>query len=348
MAEAAEKPKKKEPEPEVLLGVAPGPHIASPRSTRSVMADVLIALAPAFVIGCYVFRWYAVQQVGLCVVSCVVFEALWQKLRGRAQTIGDLSAAVTGVILGMSIPWTAPWYVAVVGSGAAILIAKMLFGGLGSNIFNPAMARRAFLQACFAGQMTTYFMKGAEKALPVLADTVSSPTPMAAGKFLEPEKFEALGITLRDLAIGTVNGSVGETSAIACIIGGLYLVIRRTAGWRIPLAMPVGAAVVAGLSQRFDPSARLNVGHHLLGGGMLFGAAFIVTDPATSPLSKRGRWIYGAGVGVLVMLIRLFASVPEGVMYSVLVMNTTVPLIDRWTVPRPVGGRGPKPEGARK
>ena len=335
MAEAAEKPKKKEPEPVVLLPVAPGPHLASPRSTRNVMADVLVALAPVFAVGIWVFGWRAAMQVGVCMVSCVAFEALWQGLRGRRQTLGDLSALVTGAILGLSIPWSAPWYVGVVGSGAAILISKMLFGGLGSNIFNPAMAGRAFLQACFAGQMTTYVSKGAD-----VADVISKATPMAAGKF------EGVAAGLQELAIGTVNGSVGETSAIACVIGGLYLIVRKTAGWRTPLAMLAAAAAVAGLHQLFNPDAALKIGHHLLGGAMLFGAAFIVTDPATSPLSTRGRWVYGAGVGVLVMLIRLFANVPEGVMYAVLVMNTVVPLIDRWTVPCPVGGRGPKPEGA--
>ncbi len=344
MAEGAKKPK----EPETpLLAVAPAPHLATARTTRAVMIDVLIALAPVFAVGCYVFRWRAAVQVVICAASCVFFEAVWQALRRKPQTVGDFSAAVTGVILGLSIPWTAPWYVGVVGAAVAILVVKMFFGGLGSNVFNPAMAGRAFLQACFAGQMTTYVIKVRDAAgqlvekLPAgIPDAITRATPLAAGKF------EQVAFALRDLAVGTVNGSVGETSAIACIVGGAYLLVRRSACWRLPAGMLLAAAAVAGIHQLANPGAALKVGHHLLGGAMLFGAFFIVTDPATSPLSKGGRWVYAAGVGALVMLIRLFANVPEGVMYAVLVMNTTVPLIDRLTVPRPVGGPAPEPRPA--
>ncbi|MDY7009870.1 MAG: RnfABCDGE type electron transport complex subunit D [Planctomycetota bacterium] len=314
-----------------VLSVAPGPHISAARSMRRVMIDVLIALVPAAATGIYVFGWRAGMQMGVCVVSCMFFEALFQKLRKRPQTVGDLSAAVTGLILALSIPWTAPWYVGFIGSAVAILIAKMLFGGLGSNIFNPAMAGRAFLQACFAGQMTTYLLPG-DVGPARAVEIVSQATPLAAGKF------EQVAFSLQDLALGCVNGSVGETGAIACLIGGMYLILRRSASWRIPLSMLAAAAVVAGINQVLTDTV-LTVGHHLLAGGLMFGAFFIATDPATSPLSRRGRWIFGAGTGVLVMLIRLFANVPEGVMYAVLVMNMTVPLIDRWTVPRPVGGR---------
>lgn len=314
-----------------VLSVAPGPHISAARSMRRVMIDVLVALVPAAATGVYVFGWRAGMQMGVCVVSCMFFEALFQKLRKRPQTIGDLSAAVTGLILGLSIPWTAPWYVGFIGSAAAILIAKMLFGGLGSNIFNPAMAGRAFVQACFASEMTTYLLPG-KIGPPRAVEIISQATPLAAGKF------EQVAYNLQDLAIGTVNGSVGETGAIACALGGLYLIFRRSASWRIPLGMLAAAAVVAGINQALTDTV-MTVGHHLLAGGLVFGAFFIATDPATSPLSSRGRWIFGVGTGVLVMLIRLFANVPEGVMYAVLVMNMTVPLIDRWTVPKPVGGR---------
>lgn len=310
---------------------------------RRVMIDVLIALTPAVATGIYVFGWHGAMQMGICVVSCLFFEALFQKLRGRPQTVGDLSAVVTGLILGMSIPWAAPWYVGVVGSAVAIIIAKMLFGGLGSNIFNPAMAGRAFLQACFAGQMTRYLLPGgvspphAVEIVSQATGIVSQATPLTAGKF------EQVAFPLKDLALGCINGSVGETGAIACLIGGLYLILRHSASWRIPLGMLAAAAVVAGINQALTDTV-LTVGHHLLAGGLMFGAFFIATDPATTPLSKRGRWAFGIGTGLLVMLIRLFANIPEGVMYAVLVMNMTVPLIDRWTVPRPVGGPVPKKE----
>ncbi len=327
-----------------VLSVAPGPHISAARSMRRVMIDVLIALIPAAATGIYVFGWRAGMQMGVCVVSCMFFEALFQFLRKRPHTVGDLSAAVTGLILGLSIPWTAPWYVGFIGSAAAILIAKMLFGGLGSNIFNPAMAGRAFLQAFFASQMTTYLLPG--KIGPARAvEIISQATPLAAGTF------EHVVFSLKDLALGCVNGSVGETGAIACLIGGLYLILRKSASWRIPLGMLAAAAGVAAIAyfanisgkwvaspQSMFGSVAEATGYHLLGGGLMFGAFFIATDPATSPLSIRGRWIFGIATGVLVMLIRLFANVPEGVMYAVLVMNMTVPLIDRWTVPKPVGG----------
>ncbi|KKL16434.1 hypothetical protein LCGC14_2495640 [marine sediment metagenome] len=333
MAEATKNDKQAETR---LIPIAPGPHIGGTRSTRSVMIDVLIALTPAVAWGVYIFGVRAALLVGICTLSCVFFEAVWQILRKKPQTAWDCSAAVTGVILGLSIPWTVPWYVAVIGSGAAIIITKMFFGGLGTNIFNPAMAGRAFLQACFAGQMTTYLIGGVAPARVVEATTTA--TPLAAGKY------EGFPYAIGDLALGTVNGSIGEVSAIACILGGLYLILRRTASWRIPVGMLAAAAVIAGIYQLLRDEVTLTVAHHMLGGGMLFGAAFIVTDPATTPLSKCGRWIFGVGVGALVMLIRLFANVPEGVMYAVLVMNITVPLIDRWTVPRPVGGPTPEPK----
>jgi len=329
MSEAAKEPQG--PAPAEMLGVAPGPHIfAAGRSTRRVMVDVLIALIPVVAMAFYVFGWRAGMQIGICVASCVFFEWLFQRIRRRPQTVGDCTAAVTGLILALSIPWTAPWYVGFIGSGAAIIIGKLLFGGLGSNIFNPAMVGRAFLQACFTSEMTAYTLNG--RLPPGAVDAVTKATPMGAGKF------EGIAYPLRDLALGTVNGSLGETSAIACVLGGLYLILRGAAAWRIPVGVLMAAAAVAGVHQAVHPEAALTTAHHMLGGAMLFGAFFIATDPVTSPLSKRGRWIFGAGVGVLVMLIRLFANVPEGVMYAVLVMNMTVPLIDRWTVPRPVGG----------
>ncbi|MHC4717575.1 MAG: RnfABCDGE type electron transport complex subunit D [Planctomycetota bacterium] len=335
----AEAKKKEEAAPAPLMPVAPGPHIGEARSTRAVMIDVVIALIPPMAMGVYVFGWRAGMLIGVCVASCVFFEALWQALRGRRQTVTDFSAVVTGIILALSIPWTLPWYGAVVGSGVAILITKMCFGGLGSNIFNPAMGGRAFLQACFAGQMTTYVLKTADGVTQLPAHAVQVVDAATGATPLAVKATSAL-----DLLWGTVNGSIGETSAIACIIGGLYLICRRNASWRIPLAMLATATIVAEINYSIRPETALPVQNQLLSGSLLFGAAFIVTDPATSPITRPGRWIYGAGVGLLVMLIRLFAAVPEGVMYAVLVMNSTVPRIDRYTIPRPVGGPTPEPK----
>ena len=336
------------------LEVASSPHISAGKTTRGVMLDVIIALIPATATGIYVFGWRGAMQVGICVSSCVLFEWLYQAIRRKPQTIGDLSAIVTGLILALSIPWTAPWYVAVVASGAAIILAKMIFGGLGANIFNPAMAGRAFVQACFSGEMTSYLLDGKipPPHAPFLKEVtdagiriISKATPLAAAKF------EHATYAVKDLAVGTVNGSVGETGAIACLIGGIYLLLRRTASWRIPVGVLLTAAVVVVLTyfgnvsgkwvmppQKLFSSVWDALGFHLFAGALMFGAFFIATDPATSPITPKGQWIFAFGVGLLIMLIRLFANVPEGVMYSVLVMNTTVPLIDRWTIRRPLGG----------
>ena len=312
------------------LHVAPGPHLSNRGfTTRRMMLDVLYALAPVLAAGLWIFRWYAVLQVSICVGSCLMAEWLFSRWRGRQAPLADLSAVVTGVILGLSLPWSAPWYVGAVGSFIAVGLGKAVFGGLGQNIFNPAMVGRAFVMISFASVMGATSYMQPDSSLEILTQA----TPLTAAK-------EAVGVELPGLwlmFLGNVNGSLGETSALACLLGGLYLGWRRSASWETALSVLLGAAVVAGIANLVDPETPLTVLHHLVGGSLFFGAFFIATDPVTSPLTRRGKVVFGVGIGVLVVLIRLFSNYPEGVVFAVLLMNAMVPLINRWMVPLPLG-----------
>ena len=314
------------------------------------MLDVLIALGPILVVAGIVFRTSLFKQLAICVVACVAAELLFTIMRRKASSIGDLSAVVTGTILALSLPGTAPWYVAMIGAVVAIGLGKIVFGGLGQNIFNPAMVGRAFVMIAFAGAMgATGYVDGSSSV-----SAITQPTPMHILK-------QAGTVTpLASLFLGNTNGSMGETSALACLLGGLYLCLRRTASWEIPVGVILAATcigVVADadvtlsalvLAVKMDGSAlstlmqtHWSVLHHLLGGALLFGAFFIATDPATSPLTPMGKFLFGLGIGALVMFMRMFSSYPEGVMFAVLVMNATVPLLNRVTIPRPLGGPVP-------
>jgi len=315
-----------------LAQVAPSPHVSETSfTTRRMMIDVLFGLIPVFGMAVFVFRWYAVVQVGLCVLSCLAAETVFTWIRRKPPPIGDYSAAVTGVILGLSLPWRAPWYVAVIGSAAAIGLGKVVFGGLGYNIFNPAMVGRAFVMLSFPGKLGASYYVASEAGLKVLTQA----TPLAAAKQAaadvgaRPEFWPAF--------VGTVNGSLGETSALAVLLGGIYLCVRRTASWEIPAGTLV-AAFLAAAAAYWSGLTPLTAPHHMVAGALLFGAFFIATDPVTSPLSPKGKFIFGLGIGLLVMVIRVFSGYPEGMMFAVLVMNAAVPLVNRWTIPRPVGG----------
>ena len=331
-------PKPTEHQPPPLVHVAPAPHLAQRAlTTRRMMIYVLVGLAPVIAMALYVFRWYALKQLGICVASCVAAEIIFTAMRRRPVSVGNFSAAVTGVILGLSIPGVAPWYVGVVGGFAAIGLGKAVFGGLGQNIFNPAMVGRAFVTFAFTGAMAAggYVIQDRKQAA---VEVVTRATPLTALK--EKGTVTNLG----DLFIGTTNGSLGETSAIACIVGGLFLCAVRAASWRISAGMLLSAAAIAGLINLADPQAEWSALHHLFGGALLFGAFFIATDPVSSPLTHKGQLIFGLGIGALVMLMRKLSNYPEGVMFAVLIMNAVVPLINEWTIPRPVGGPAPKKE----
>ncbi len=334
------------------IEVAPSPHVSETAvTTQRMMVDVAIALAPAMAMAVAIFRWYAVVQVGLCVLSCLASEAVFTRMRGKPVALWDFSAVVTGVILGLSLPWSAPWYIAVIGSAAAIGLGKAAFGGLGYNIFNPAMVGRAFVMLSFAKALGASAYVFGESGMAVVTEatplTVAKKVAadLAAGKVAGGDVQVQLAHAreLWPLLVGNVNGSLGETSALALLVGGVYLCVRRTASWEIPAGTLLSAFAFSALANAANLTP-FTAFHHLVGGALLFGAFFIATDPVTSPVAPKGKFAFGVGVGFLVIVLRVFSGYPEGVMFAVLLMNGAVPLMNRWTIPRPVGG--PTPEKA--
>ena len=324
------------------LQVTSSPHTAGPYyTTQLMMLEVALALVPAMVVAIWVFKWFAIYQVGLCILTCIVSEFVFTKMRGYETRLSDLSAVVTGLILGLSLPWSAPWQIAVVGSVIAIGVGKIAYGGLGFNIFNPAMVGRAFVMISFATAMGSgaYLATGPEVADSVGSiDVVSQATPLTQLK--SADDFTPLwqGTMLTSAMTGMRNGSLGEISVLAILLGGIYLIIRRISSWRIPLGMLLAVFVCGALTAVTSPVAAVQCGTlYLINGAVMFGAFFIATDPVTSPMTPKGQWIFGIGVGVLTMVIRLFSGYPEGVMFAVLIMNALVPILNNTTVPKPFG-----------
>jgi electron transport complex protein RnfD len=329
---------------EPRLIVRPAPFLRPTVSTPRVMGDVLIAMAPSVAAAVWFFGLSALAVTVAATAGCVLTEwALGPKPRGRS--LGDLTALVTGVLLGLVLPPSFPLWMAALGGFVAIALGKLAWGGLGHNLFNPALVGRAFLQAAFPIAITTWVPPGGPLALyrgnfawPFLSapvDAVTAATPL--GRM----KFQSLGTPLGDLLWGHVGGSIGETSAVAILLGALWLLSRRSCDWRIPVATLGAAAVLAELFHRLQPDRLPGAAFTVLSGGLLFGTVFMATDPVTSPLSPRGAWLFGIGVGALVVLIRFWGGLPEGVMYAILLMNAVSPLIDRALQPRAFGyGRG--------
>ena len=328
VVDASELSDEKESPATPVIHVAPSPHIGDTAAgTQRMMIDVLIALLPVVLVSVYLFRLYAVKQLFICLVVCLASEYIFVRMRGRSWTLKDCSAAVTGIILALSLPGSAPWFVGVIASVVAMGIGKIIFGGLGMNIFNPAMVGRAFVMIAFAGLMGA----GAYENMTDLVDAVSGATP------LSELKFSNITTDISPLFWGNTNGSLGETSIAACLLGGLFLVFRKTASWQIPLSILLTVLVIAGITDLAHASSGQFLVHQLFGGALMFGAFFIATDPVTSPLTSRGKLLFGIGTGVLIMIIRLFSGYPEGVMFAVLMMNAVTPLINRWTNPAPMG-----------
>lgn len=306
-----------------LLLVSSSPHIRAKENISTVMRDVVIALMPATLFGIYNFGLRALITIVLCIGSAVGSEALYQKVTKQKITINDYSAVVTGLLLALNLPHTVPFFVPILGSIFAIILVKQLFGGLGQNFMNPALAARAFLLVSFAGIMTSWQLDG-----------VSTATPLAIFKAETAVGFTAPEMI--DLFIGRVGGCIGETSAIALIIGGLYLLFKKVIDWRIPGTYLLTVAIMAGVlgGKGFDTDYIL---YHLLSGGLMLGAFFMATDYSSSPVNNIGKIIMGIGCGVLTVLIRLYGGYPEGVSFAILIMNLFVPLIDRYTVPKSFG-----------
>lgn len=301
------------------------PHVRSKDSIQGIMRDVLIGLTPAALMGIYVFGLNALVIMVLSIASAMFFEYLYQKLMKKPITVTDLSAAVTGLLLAMNMPASAPYWMPIVGSAFAIIIAKQLFGGLGQNFINPALAARAFLLASYPTAMTTW-------SAPTGVDAVTVATPLALLK--AGEITTATSGDMMNALVGTVGGCIGETSAIALIIGGVYLIVRHVISWRIPVVYIATVFILTALIGR--NGVRIPQ-YEIFVGGLMLGAFFMATDYASSPVTPLGQIIMALGCGLLTTLIRIFGGYPEGVSYSILIMNLCVPLIDRFTEPKIFG-----------
>lgn len=313
------------------LNLSSSPHIRSNDKTSTIMRDVVIALTPATIFGIYIFGWNALMVVALAIVSSVLCEALMQKLRKRPITINDWSAVVTGLLLAMNLPAGTPWWMVIIGSVFAIAIAKHAFGGLGHNFINPALAARAFLMSGWLGRMTSY-------TVPKL-HTISQATPLNVIKqaLAEGDALDAVKDTasLGDMFFGNIGGVIGETSALLLILGGLYLIFRGVITYRIPVFYIGTVAILSFFLYGFDLELVLYL---LLGGGLMLGAFFMATDYSSSPINPRGQIIFAVGCGLLTVIIRRFGGYPEGVSYSILLMNVAAPLIEKYSSPKVFGG----------
>lgn len=307
------------------LVVSSSPHIVADTDTRKIMLDVIIALTPAFIMSGVVFGERAILLTIVCVAACVVFEYGFRYITKRENTVSDLSAVVTGMLLSFNLPATLPYWMAVVGCFVAIAIVKQLFGGIGQNFVNPAITARIVLLLSFATPMTTW---PAPRQLAGSADAVTAATPL--GVMNMGGDVSALPSTF-DMFLGFMGGSLGETSAIALILGGLYLIWRKVIEPTIPVAFIGTVFLIAAIAGQ-------NPVFHVLGGGVLLGAIFMATDYATSPLTTNGKIVFGIGCGLLTMVIRLFGSLPEGVSFAILLMNILTPHIDNLSRRKIYGG----------
>ncbi len=306
------------------LTIGVSPHIFSPVDTTYLMKSVIKALLPALAAGVYFFRWQAVGLVIASVSGCLLAEVLSRKLRKKPIEMGNYSSLLTGMLLAMILPPSLPLWMAFLGGVVAIALGREIFGGLGSNVFNPALLARAFLMAAFPVALTTWIR-------PITLDAVTTATPLGLAKF--GGETPALGL----LAWGRIGGCMGETSALALLAGIAYLLYVKVIDYRIPTAYLGTVMVFAGITRFISPAVYMGPMFHLLAGGLLLGAGFMATDPVTSPVTARGRWVFGVGCGLITMTIRLWGGLPEGVMYSILLMNAATPLINRMTRPKRYG-----------
>ncbi len=306
------------------LKLAVSPHIHSGKSTSGIMRDVLISLLPATVAGTVIFGLRSLLVVLVCVIACVGFEALFNLIIKKEQTIGDLSAAVTGLLLALNLPANIPLWQCVIGSLFAIVVVKCLFGGIGCNPVNPAITARVFMLIAF-GSMTV-------QAFPKVVDTVSSATPLSLGE-------GAAMPSLLDLFLGLNGGAIGETCVLALIIGFIYLLVRRIITWHIPVAFIGTVFVCSFFMEGMDVTSALAM---ILSGGLFIGAIFMATDYVTSPSTAAGKLIFGLGAGLITFVIRYFGVYPEGVSFAILFMNILTPYIDSWTRHKVFGVGGKK------
>lgn len=312
-----------------LFTVSASPHTKAPATTRSIMLDVIIALIPAGIAGIAIFGLRAAVVIAVCVGCSVLFEFLSGKVMKRPLSIGDLSAVITGLLLAYNLPVTIPLWMCVIGAFVAIVIVKQLFGGIGQNFANPAITARIVLLVSFASAMTNF-------TVPKALDAVTTATPLASLGAIDragdiPAQLASADLpSLLQMLFGVRGGCIGEVCAAALLLGCLYLLIRRVISFIIPVSYICTVAVLMLLLSRGN---LIYTAYELLGGGLLLGAIFMATDYSTSPINKKGKLVFGVGCGILTTVIRLFCSLPEGVSYSILLMNVLTPLIEKFTAP---------------
>lgn len=323
------------------LLVTSSPHIRSNESVQRIMLDVVIALTPAIIGSVYFFGMNALKLILISVISCIIFEAIFQKIFNKSISINDFSAVITGILIAFNLPASAPWWLPVVGAAFAIIIVKQLFGGLGSNFMNPALAARAMLLASWPQHMSTF--------TGTRPDVVATATPLAIMKYGVASDGAASATVeaatsasssagaelpaLIDMFTGNIPGAIGETSVLLLLIGALYLIIRQVIDWKTPVAYIGTTAILLLLL-----GVELNMlPYHLLGGGLILGAFYMATDYSTTPVTPLGKIIFGIGAGILTAIIRVNGGYPEGVSYSILLMNIATPLIEKFTKPRVFG-----------
>lgn len=304
-----------------LLNVSASPHVRSKETTQSIMADVCIAMLPAAAFGVFQFGFHALLVLIVTVAACVLSEYVFQKLLKMPLTVSDLSAAVTGMILALNMPANIPLWIPALGGIFAIIVVKQLYGGIGQNFMNPALAGRCFLLISFAGKMSDFTMDG-----------WSGATPLAQLKAGE-------AVDVAAMFIGKIPGTIGEVSVIALLVGGIYLAVKKVISLRIPVTYILTVAVFAFIFGKQDMSY---VMAHICGGGLVFGAFFMATDYVTSPITPKGQIVFGVLLGILTGLFRIFGGSAEGVSYAIIICNLLVPLIERFTLPTAFGKEGKK------
>ena len=315
------------------LLVSPSPHIHSKTSTKSLMRDVVIALLPAVIVSIVFYGWKELLVISVSVLSCVLLESLITRyMLRKPDTICDWSAAVTGVLLALNLPPTTPWWVVLIGAAVAIGVAKMTFGGLGQNVFNPALVGRVFLLISFPTYMTHWEIPQGLFGL----DAVTGATPLGVIKEGLMQGGDVAGIMAENgysysqMLLANIGGSAGDASAIALLVGFVYLLVRKVIKPWITLSVLGTVAVVSLIFSLIDPAQYTGPLFNLLSGGMILGACFMATDYVTSPMSTKGGIVFGVGIGFITLMIRYFGAYPEGMSFAILIMNSTVPLLNRW------------------
>lgn len=319
------------------LFVSPSPHRATTMSTAKIMLMVILALLPSAIAGCVFFGPRAAAVLAVCVISCIAFEALSRKIMKREQTVSDLSAIVTGLLLGMNLPATTPIYVAVIGSFIAIVIVKQLFGGIGQNFANPALAARIVLMLSFANDLTTWVVP---YWYTDVVDVTTGATPLTASWLNYTENgtaYKMAPFTMGEMFLGETGGCIGETCAAALLAGGIFLIVTGIISAATPVAFIGSFALLTFL---YTGSA-VETLYGVLAGGLLIGAFFMATDYATTPVTTKGRIIFGIGCGLMTFIIRTFGSYPEGVSFAIILMNLLTPYIDKLTLTKPFGAKKP-------